>query len=86
MANWVEFAVDKWFNQQACKHNDDSINTDENVLWNYTNTISYEKKDDHILTTMTCKFDLGDTYIPVPLMDQVVKSMSVLYKHWNQLL
>jgi hypothetical protein len=35
---------------------------------------------------MTCKFDLGDTYIPVPLMDHVVKGMSVLYKHWNQLL
>jgi len=72
--------------EKTIDHNEDSINTDENVLWNYTNTISYEKKDDHILTTMTCKFDLGDTYIPVPLMDHVVKGMSVLYKHWNQLL
>ncbi len=72
--------------EKTIDHKDDSINTNDNVLWIYTNTISYEKKDDHILTTMTCKFDLGETYIPVMIMDKVIERMAILYHEWNQLL
>ena len=72
--------------EKTIDYNDNSIIINDSVQWNYTNTISYEKKYDHILTTMTCKFDLGETKIPVIIMDYVIKKMAVLYSEWNKLL